>query len=285
MPALSFKVSSAPCRTWALALVACACACTSAGPRDVEPAVEPAAAGHEAPAPAAPETTRQEPAVTEDDELQEVEGVFDIERFAGYKRFQGSWLHLDGGGKLVLSYRPMLDYTAFVERRVIVRGEHYSPEGQAISARHFRVTSMRLAAGETARDDVEDGQLPLPPVVRTHDEFKAREGRWIQLYATLVSARPDGNFWRDITLRLDDGATLDSKIQKFYFERLEKDPVGERVTILGNVFSTRPEPGSFNALAMDPADIAKGPFELKLGANTICLGEQADCGMRDQAKK
>ena len=223
--------------------------------------------------------------MTPEDELQEVEGLFDIERFASYKRFQGSWLHLDGGGKLVLSYRPMLDYAAFVERRVIVRGEHYSPEGQAISARHFRVKSMRLAEGQRPRDDVTDGQLPRPPVVRTLAEFKAREGRWIQLFATLVSAKADGHFWLDITLKLDDGQQLESKLQKFYFERLEKDPVGERVTILGSVYSTRPQLEPFEILSLDPADIPTGPFELKLGASTICLGEQADCGMQQRAKK
>ena len=224
---------------------------------------------------------------TEEADIVELEGVFDIERLAGYKRFQGSWLYTDGG-RYVLSYRPMPEYTPFVERRVVARGAHYTPWGQAISARHFRVDSMRLADGETPRDDVEPGQLPIPPTVRTRAEFERREDRSLQLFATLVSVTGDNANRREITLRLDDGALLESSLPTFYLDQLERDAVGERVTILGTVYSTRPQPLTPLPDALAPGEPDEPdepgepdePYELRLNAETICLGEVHGCGLR-----
>lgn len=71
-----------------------------------------------------------------------VSAVVKIDAKPGGKKFQGVWLHTDSGRRLVVSYRAHEHWRAFEGRRVEAQGKHYQPEGQAIMADHFRVTSI-----------------------------------------------------------------------------------------------------------------------------------------------
>ena len=77
----------------------------------------------------------------DDAQGREFTGILDVERIAGGKRLQATTLECDDGETYILSYRPMLDHLDKIERRVIVRGETYAPEGQAVGGRHLRARS------------------------------------------------------------------------------------------------------------------------------------------------
>lgn len=233
-------------------------ACTSSSPPEPSPA-EPSPAMEDVPAMAAVEPASTAPPSTEPDALQ---GFFDIDRISGGKRFQGSWLELPDGERLVLSYRPLRDYLAYVEKQVVVTGERYQPEGQAISGPHFRVESMRLAEGETARATVPTS-LPVPPLCRDQAAVLDRLDRWAQVVGTLVDAHEIGSRgWYEVVLRLDDGTEL--RLTEFgtMVDHLYRPRFGTRVTITGQL-----------SRADDSGGLRLG------GATALCEGEVDGCGM------
>jgi hypothetical protein len=67
------------------------------------------------------------------------------------KRFQGVWLEFADQQKWVIAYRASGLWRSFEDREVIVTGHCYAPEGQAISAPHFRVERVRSFAIERGR--------------------------------------------------------------------------------------------------------------------------------------
>lgn len=187
------------------------------------------------------------------------EGIFDIDRLAGGKDFQGSWLELEDGRRYVLSYRPMPAHVDKVERRVVVRGFTYAPEGQRIRSEHLQVISMRLADGETPYVSPPTS-LPAPPHVLTRAELRARVGRWVQAVGTLKDAkRPDADGWQEVELRLDDGAAVSTIERESLVERIYRPNFGARVTLIGEL-SQR-----------------DGAFVL-VGTTGLCVGEVEGCG-------
>ncbi len=192
--------------------------------------------------------------------IQTYEGRLDMDRLPQSKRFQGTWLELDGGGSLVLAYRPMPEHFALVDRRVVLEARPYSPAGQSIGADHVQLESIRLAEGETALADPPDA-LPVPPRVQSGEEVGARVGRWVELFATLIGEREDAadGDWRTLEFRLDGGAIVVTVEASWVVDGTFRPHFGERMTLLGKVYER-------------DGQLGLGPVE-------ACLGEVRGCGM------
>ncbi|MEZ4380411.1 MAG: hypothetical protein R3A79_03630 [Nannocystaceae bacterium] len=214
-----------------------------------EPGQEPEQGGVDEDAP------KQAPAA----DLAVYEGVLDMDRAPAGKRFQGTWLRRDDGTSLLLSYRPMPEHYHLIERRVVVRGEHYSPQGQAIMAEHFRPVAIELAAGEPDPGPPPT-ELPLPPRAATGEALRARVGRWAEVHATLVEARPSrrGSDWREVVFRMDDGSEFVAVEAEWVVDKTYRPRFGRRVTVLGSVYT---EEGA-----------------LGFGTLVLCEGEVEGCG-------
>lgn len=136
------------------------------------------------------------------------EGVLEIDRVAGGKRFQGTWILRDDGGDYVLSYRPDPSLYKFVGKRVFAVGQPYRPGAneQHILAEHFKLITILLAPGETPYDP-EPTELPPPPRVGTAAGLAAMARRWVIAEGTLTDdhAFVDGEQWGTARLRLDNG--------------------------------------------------------------------------------
>ncbi len=194
-------------------------------------------------------------------ELRTYEGRFDIDRLSQSKRFQGSWLVTEGGISYVLGYRPMPEYFAFVDRRVVLEGRPYSPGGQRIGAEHLEVSSMRLADGEAELAGEPPSSLPVPPRVETGEELGARGGRWVEVFATLIGEREgaaDGD-WRTLEFRMDDGTIVVTVEASWVVDKTFRGHFGQRMTLLGKVYER-------------DGDLGLGPVE-------ACTGELVGCGM------
>jgi hypothetical protein len=71
-------------------------------------------------------------------------GMLAIDPEPGGKKFQGVWFE-SGDQRFVLDYRPHGLWTVFAGREVVITGGCYQPFGQAISATHFEVETLRVA--------------------------------------------------------------------------------------------------------------------------------------------
>lgn len=199
----------------------------------------------------------------DDAQGREFTGILDVERIAGGKRLQATTLECDDGETYILSYRPMLDHLDKIERRVIVRGETYAPEGQAVGGRHLRARSIHLAEGEAPAPVVE-GALPVPPIARSGAEARARVGRWVQIVGVLVGVKPGDDTWQVVILRLGDGVEVEITETRGIVDRVYRPHFGAQVTALGNLFAG--EEG-----------------RLGLGRVALCAGEVDGCGMTTEA--
>jgi hypothetical protein len=82
--------------------------------------------------------------------LESFTATLRIDQASSAKKFQGVWLARDDGDRWLIAYRPWGYWTPFADQRVTVTGATYTPRGQAVSATHFRVHSLRLAPGADA---------------------------------------------------------------------------------------------------------------------------------------
>lgn len=53
-------------------------------------------------------------------------------------RFEGTFVKLDDGGQLILSYGPDKEHASLIGKRVIVIGTVYHPEGRAVGGTHVK---------------------------------------------------------------------------------------------------------------------------------------------------
>lgn len=60
-------------------------------------------------------------------------------------RFQGTWVDVDGGARVILTYGPVPEREAWAGKKVVVVGTPYHPEGRAIAGDHVRPRIVRLA--------------------------------------------------------------------------------------------------------------------------------------------
>lgn len=90
--------------------------------------------------------TAEAPATPEADKDAGFEATLEIDAEPGGKRFQGVWLVLSGGERLVVDYRATAWWMSFRGRKVRVTGEHWTPDprAQSIGAAHFRVHELSL---------------------------------------------------------------------------------------------------------------------------------------------
>ncbi len=169
-----------------------------------------------------------------------VEGILEIDRIAGGKRFQGTWLLRDDGGDFVLSYRPDPELFKFVGKRVFAIGSPYrpSPEEQHIDAEHFKLITMVLAPGEAAWDP-EPTELPPPPRVGTAAGLAAMARRWVIAEGTLTDdwSPEDGGHWGIARLRLDNGEVSVS-VATSDWDKSWKPLVGQEVGVTARVHLT-----------------------------------------------
>jgi hypothetical protein len=224
---------------------------------------EPAADEPAADEPAADEPTAEEPSDDEPGEGEVYEGRLEIDPVPGGKRFQGTFVVLDEGDPIMLSYRPVEEYFAFVERRVVIRGEFMERQPshvQQVSAPHFRVESIELADGEEPIEPTPE-ELPAPPVVEDVSALEERAGRWAQIVGTLGAIEDGPGRWANhSTLTLAD----DTEVP---LESMARGPSagldGEFVTIVGRVSRSEDEP------------------HLRVGrVVAICPGRASRCGMQ-----
>lgn len=87
-----------------------------------------------------------DPTAPAPDASDELHATLRIDAQPSGKKFQGVWLELADGTRYVVDYRARELWRGFEGAEVIATGHCYEPFGQAISARHFRVASLRFAA-------------------------------------------------------------------------------------------------------------------------------------------
>ncbi|GIW72287.1 MAG: hypothetical protein KatS3mg102_1829 [Planctomycetota bacterium] len=190
------------------------------------------------------------------------EGRLEIDPVPGGKHFQGTWLVLDGGERLVIDYRPVPEYFRYLERRVVVRGRTWwpPPEVQHIGARHLEVHEIAPAPGEQPLEPP-PAELPAPPHVTDAAGARARLGRWAQVVGTLelLPAERDNPWWRRAALTLADGTRIE----------VESAPAPEAERLAG---------GLVTAVGRLRADPQTGQPRME-HARALCPGHAARCGM------
>lgn len=85
--------------------------------------------------------------MSEQDEVLRLEGIVRASRYDPElqgKQFLGAIIECSDGQEWVIDYDEQSPFHAFAERRVLVSGEPYKPEGQMILGQHLRVSTMRL---------------------------------------------------------------------------------------------------------------------------------------------
>ncbi len=199
------------------------------------------------------------------------EGRYEVDPIPGGKRFQGTWLVLDDGTRYVLGYRPVPEYYALVDKRVIVTGCPYNlgRDTQHILASHFQVTSMGLAPGETPYAEPPT-ELPAPPLLRTEDDVYARGGRWGQVVGRLIALEDDPDtYFNNAQLQLEDGVII---VARYAAEGQWKPYIGSLITVMSRI-----EVIPSNAVSADD----KCRVVLS-GWYAVCPGVENRCGMQDE---
>lgn len=84
------------------------------------------------------------PGIAITSEVEHFEAKVVIDPSPGAKKFQGVWLERDDGQRWLIDYRARPYWTPFAEARVEVSGARYMPDGQAVTAVHFRLDTLRI---------------------------------------------------------------------------------------------------------------------------------------------
>jgi len=163
-----------------------------------------------------------------------LEGRYEVDPIPGGKRFQGVWLVLDDGTRLVIAYRPVRQQFQFINKRVLIQGRPYVPgsDTQQIKATHLAIDSIVLAPGEEPYDEVPQG-VPLPPAVRTAGELAIYVGRWVRLIGTLEWIKDDQDSNLGVaTVKLADGSLVRAwNVATRVWEKLQNS----KVTVISQV--------------------------------------------------
>lgn len=163
-----------------------------------------------------------------------LEGRYEVDPIPGGKRFQGVWLALDDGSRYLISYRPVPDHYAFLNKRVIVQGKPYLPgrDVQHMGATHLTVESINLAAGEVPYEHPPI-ELPLPPLVRDWYDLTECKDRWVRIVGVVVAVKddPDGSLGL-AHIRLEDGHEL---LARNAVRNRWEEHVGQSVTVTSRI--------------------------------------------------
>lgn len=251
-----------------------------------------------------PSTTPEEPVSDADGTVTYEDALFEIDRVAGGKRFQGSWLLLPSGQELLLSYRPMPEYFDLLGKKVVATGKHYSnpPHVQSIGADHFELHDLKIAPGNKPITP-KPTELPAPPLVRDEEAFRAMFRRWVQLRGTLLGESKDNDkedSWIEVVIALEDGTRVHANFYKLTYQREFAQLEGKRISTTGRAWSDQLErwtPGKMlEPLELDPDNLEESlieenkknqtPEKLIIGGNiSLCEGDIEGCGMASKSTK
>jgi hypothetical protein len=193
-------------------------------------------------------------------------GTYEVDPVPQGKKLQGAWLVLEGGHRVVLSYRPFPEHFRYIGKRVVVRGAYPSmpPHIQSISARHFTVTSIALAPGETPHATA-PARIPAPPLARSRAELERLEGKWVRVYGravTLEVSPHESRYALRLVVELPDGHRLQTSNHYLNLRWDKRDP-RDTITVVGR--ATRA-----------PMDGGTGA---SVGFSAVCQGHVERCGM------
>lgn len=161
-------------------------------------------------------------------------------RVASGKHLQATTITTQSGTVYLLSYRPMPDYYAFLEREVIAQGKHYAPEGQAVSGEHFSATSITLAPGQQPITPAPTS-LPAPPWANTKAALAARQDRWIRARVTIQDHyKPPSDSWYQVNLVTEDGTRLRTSVYNHTFESTWLPLKGKPLDIISALYAFDP---------------------------------------------
>ena len=199
-----------------------------------------------------------------------IEGWYEVTPVAGGKALQPACIVLSDGTRLIRSYRPVASELRFHERRVVVLGKAYrnanEPEYvQQVMAPHVFPDSIGLDPSEPPAPALTD--IPTPPTADTLRALESRKGRWVQVFATVVTIRDSsaGGMWVDAIARLDDGTEVDvPTVPESRWRPLQ----GKLVSFLAQVSE---ETGSEGRYALSPS-------------MHVCEGRVERCGMSKRIK-
>ena len=219
----------------------------------------------------------EQPAVSQDDAQTDdpfaptffadrsVEAILEMDRRAGGKRLQATWLITDDES-LVVSYRPEPDYYPYVGKRVIVIGKPYthSPNVQSVGGTHFVITNIILAQGELPYDPPPT-ELPPAPRVASVAALQAYQGRWVELHGTLEAwtPAPVGKTLGAATIKVPDGS-----IEAITHNVTEVERGAEPATWIGQAVT-------LTTFISEDED-RKRPA---LGRGYMCAGDVPGCGV------
>lgn len=225
--------------TLSLSLMCAACISNQRSDDAAQPAAQATPAAPAAPAP--PETTGASSAPKPpEDAMPSLTGRLEMSRVASGKRLQATTLITSSGHTYLLSYRPMPEHYALLEREVIVRGEHYSPQGQAVSGDHFSVESIALAPGQQPITPTPQA-LPTPPFVKDLAQLQARQGYWARVQVTIKDHhKPDNESWVSVNLAAPDGTLLRTQVYAHTFESKWLPLKGKTLTLISPIMPFDP---------------------------------------------
>lgn len=225
-------------------------ACQHDAPRDNSPTSQP---------PVFTEPAASAPAAMPDSgttQLVTYEGILEMARVPGGKAFQPTTLLLDGGGELLLSYRPMPAYFHLVGVRVVITGSRKNLSGniQQVSGDHFTADTITPAdKGEYAhRDD-----LPPTPLFATHDQAPKLHKRWIHVHGTFDATEED-DLWRKVDFNMKADGPIKLHLNANTFEEDWVPLRGKNVTIVGELFISQEGKTRGDIMVLTPLLICEG---------------------------
>lgn len=202
--------------------------------------------------------------------MHTITGRLEMSRVASGKRLQATTLITSSGHTYLLSYRPMPEHYALLEREVIVSGSHYTPQGQAVYGDHYKVESIALAPGQQPIQPAPKA-LPAPPFAKNLAQLKAREGYWARVEVTIKDHhRPPNERWISVNLAAPDGTLLRTMISEHVFESKWLPLKGQKLTLISAI-------APFDQTHEDPSVSKTLPEAAFMVGSTICGAPGLDC--------
>ena len=202
--------------------------------------------------------------------MHTITGRLEMSRVASGKRLQATTLITSSGHTYLLSYRPMPEHYALLEREVIVSGSHYTPQGQAVGGDHFQVESIALAPGQQPMQPAPKA-LPAPPFAKDLAQLKAREGYWARVEVTIKDHhRPPDEDWVSVNLAAPDGTLLRTTLSEHVFESQWLPLKGKKLTLISAI-------APFDQTHEDPSTSKALPKAAFMVGFTLCDAPGLDC--------
>lgn len=205
-------------------------------------------------------------------------------RLPGGKAFQPTTLLLKGGGELLLSYRPMPKYVHLVGEAVVVTGESYSPDGQAVGGDHFKVSAI-TPKDPTSTHSTRDS-FPPTPLFAKHDQAASLHGRWVHVQGSFDKAanQDEHASWVTLIFKMKADAPIKIRIYQSEFDRKWKALQGKPITIVCELSLFYQNKTPYEREALTPKslkEMAKTQEKGQIIFQTpmrVCEGHRNGCG-------